>query len=123
MLLIYLIIYIFQGEIFTKSTALFDYESQSSYTLEVTASDGTLEDVQNLIVQIDDVNEKPSVIVVTRLGDILESEIVPRMVLNMAASDPDNDVLTYNILGSNPSGAPFIIDSTNGKCVCIDKCS
>ena len=81
----------------------------------MTASDGTLEDVRNLTIHIADINEKPSFTVVTKLGDILESELTSRAVLNMEASDPENDVLTYTILGSNPSGAPFVIDSTNGR--------
>ena len=81
----------------------------------MTASDGDFEDVQNLTVNIDDVNEEPFFTTSTTIGgDILESETTSRVVLDMDASDPEGDVLTYEITGSSPSGAPFTIDSSTG---------
>ena len=105
----------FPGVISSRSTATFDYETQSSYILEVTASDGEFEDIQILTIYIDDVNEKPFFTAATTIGgDILESETTSRVVLDMDASDPEGDVLTYEITGSSPSGAPFTIDSSTG---------
>ena len=105
----------FLGEISTTATANFDYEAQSSYTLEVMASDGEFGDVKNLTIYIADVNEKPFFTASTTAGEILEDETISRVVLNMAASDPDNDVLTYTILTTEPFGSPFVINSINGK--------
>ena len=103
------------GDISTTSIATFNYEAHSSYILEVIASDAGFENVNNLTINIADVNEKPFFTASTKLGEILEDETIPRVVLNMNASDPDNDVLTYNILTTEPFGAPFTIDNFNGN--------
>ena len=102
------------GVISTKSAVSFDFESQATYTLQVTASDGVLEDIKLLAIYIDNVNEKPYFVATPQLGDILETETKSRVVLDMDGSDPENDVLSYEIIGSSPSGAPFTIDSING---------
>ena len=103
------------GDISTTSIATFNYEAQSSYILEVIASDAEFENVNNLTINIADVNEKPFFTASTKLGDILEDETISRVVLTMDASDPDSDVLTYNILTTEPFGAPFTIDNFNGN--------
>ena len=107
--------YVILGEITTKSSATFDYEILGTYTLEVTASDGTLQDVRHLTIYIDNVNETPVITAAVKLGDVLESETTSRVVIDMDASDEDGDVLNYKITGANPSGAPFTIDNGNGK--------
>ena len=94
---------------------MFDYEIQPSYTLEVTASDAVFQDVKNLTIYIDDVNEEPFFTAVNKLKDVAENETTSRVVLDMDASDPENDVLTYDILESYPTGILFSIDSSNGK--------
>ena len=99
--------------------AKFDYESQTSYTLEVTVSDGVFQHVNNLTINIDNVNEGPSFTSINKHTAILENETNSRIAIDMDASDPENDVLTYQILGSNPSGPPFTIDSSNGNCTVI----
>ena len=96
---------------------MFDYEIQPSYTLEVTASDAVFQDVKNLTIYIDDVNEEPFFTAVNKLIDVAENETTSRVVLDMDASDPENDVLTYDILESYPTGILFSIDSSNGKCL------
>ena len=96
------------------ATSTFDFETLSSYTLEVTAFDGVLQDVNNLTVYIDDVNEEPFFTAADYLGDVLENETAVRVVVNMDASDPDGDPLTYTLPASYPSGAPFTVDSLNG---------
>ena len=80
----------------------------------MTASDGVLEDIKPLAIYIANVNEKPYFAATQQLGDILETETKSRVVLDMDGSDPENDVLSYEIIGSTPSGAPFTIDSING---------
>ena len=103
------------GSIFIKPTATLDYETESSYTLKVTTSDGEFEDVKNLTIYVDDINEEPFFTAVKKLGDVLESETTSRVVIDMDASDPDGDVLNFKITGSNPSVAPFTIDNGNGE--------
>ena len=81
----------------------------------MTASDGVLEDIKLLAIYIDNVNEKPYFAATQQLGDILETETKSRVVLDMDGSDPENDILKYEIIGSSPSGAPFAIDNINGR--------
>ena len=107
------------GEISTNVSALFDYETQSSYSIEVTVSDGELQDVKYLTIHIDDVNEAPLITASTKLGDVLENEITPRVVVDMDASDPENDVLTYKITNVNPTETAFTMDSSDGKYLCL----
>ena len=107
------------GEISTNVSALFDYETQSSYSIEVTVCDGELQDVKYLTIHIDDVNEAPIITASTKLGDVLENEITPRVVVDMDASDPENDVLTYKITNVNPTETAFTMDSSNGKYLCL----
>ena len=103
------------GEIHIKPSVIIDYETAPIYIVEVTASDGVLQDMKNLTITIDDVNEEPFFTVVTKLADIMENEITSRVVIDLDASDPENDVLFYKILGSSPFEAPFTIDSSNGE--------
>ena len=99
----------------TNSTAKFDYESQPSYTLDVSAFDGEYEDVKRLTVNIADINEKPFFTAVTRLGDVFEDATKSMLIMDLDSADPDGDVLTYEITDSVPSGPPFTIDSNTGK--------
>ena len=107
------------GEMSTNSTAKFDYETQNTYILEVTAFDGEFEDVQTLTVHISDVNEKPVFKNINRMGQILENELIPRVVLDLNAADPDKDVLTYDIIGSDPTAVSFSINASNGRPVTV----
>ena len=102
------------GDISTTPTAVFDYETQNIYLIEVTAHDGEFEDVQRLTIYVDNVNEKPYFIPVRNLANVLETETTSRVVLSADALDPETDVLNYEIIGSIPSGAPFSIDNNNG---------
>ena len=103
------------GAIFVPSTATLDYETQNSYILEVSAYDGEFKDTQFLEINVADVNENPYFTAAHQLGDILETETISRVILKMDSSDPENDVLTYNILGSVPTGPSFTIHSSHGE--------
>ena len=103
------------GKVSTVTTATFDYETQSKYTLQITATDSEFDDVQNLTVYIEDVNEKPYFTGFIKLGDVLENETISRLIIDTEASDPENDLLTYTILETHPPGAAFTIDINNGE--------
>ena len=83
----------------------------------MTAHDGESEDVQLLTIYVDNVNEKPYFTPVQNLDNILETETTSRVVLSVEALDPENDVLSYELMVSKPPGAPFTIDSMHGKYV------
>ena len=81
----------------------------------MTAYDGEFNHVQNLVIYIADVNEKPFFNDVYKIGNILESETTLRVIMDLVALDQEEDTLSYEIIGSNPSGTHFSINATNGR--------
>ena len=69
---------------------------------------------ETLTVDIDDVNEAPYVTSSVHDVDVSEDEVNNIIVMDVDASDPDSDVLDYQITNEDPSGAPFIIDTSTG---------
>ncbi|MFK8084189.1 MAG: DUF4347 domain-containing protein, partial [Granulosicoccus sp.] len=102
------------GEL-TFSTAP-DFESKSSYNVEVTVSDGTLTDVQSITVSVNDANEAP---VITNNGSAATDTVAvdenQTAVTTLAATDPDSGAtLEYSVSGGVDAGA-FTIDGASGE--------
>ena len=74
-----------------------------------------------LTVNIDDVNEAPYVTSSDHNVDVSEDEVNNIIVMDVDASDPDSDVLDYQITNEDPSGAPFIIDTSTGRPTVFEK--
>ena len=92
-----------------------DYETTSKYELTITISDPDgLTAVQVVTINILDVNEAPYVTSSDHDVDVSEDEVNNIIVMDVDASDPDSDVLDYQITNEDPSGAPFIIDTSTG---------
>ena len=92
-----------------------DYETTSKYELTITISDPDgLTAVQVVTINVLDVNEAPYVTSSDHDVDVSEDEVNNIIVMNVDASDPDSDVLDYQITNEDPSGAPFIIDTSTG---------
>ena len=72
---------------------------------------------ETLTVNIDDVNEAPYVTSSDHDVDVSEDEVNNIIVMDVDASDPDSDVLDYQITNEDPSGAPFIIDTSTGTSI------
>ena len=98
-----------------KTKALLDYETESSYSVTMTVSDGDLTDVINVNINIRDVNDAPV---------FIEGESATRAIAEntaadtnigapITATDDDDDTLIYELLGTDV--ASFSIDSTNGQ--------
>ena len=103
----------FKGEVFSSSSADFDYEDVNKFIISVTVSDGFLEDMENLTVYITDHNENP---VFFNLPDTVSiSEHYTGDVLAVDAADPESTPLTYS-LSSDPGSGDllFSIDSSSG---------
>ena len=86
-------------ELRTKIWSQFDYESKSSYTVRVRATDseGSLTE-QTFVISVKNVNEVPFDL---RLSShaVLENAAVGTVVGELNASDPDaDDVLTYSLV-------------------------
>ena len=83
-----------------------DYETKSTYTATVTASDGTNSTTQNITVNVTDVNEggsntQPVATAASHAVNLLPKDQTSK-TLTLAGTDADGDSLTYAIV-SNPS--------------------
>jgi len=102
------------GEITVVDSAPLDFETTPSFALTVQVSDlGGLSDDATVTIDLNDVNEKPTVGDETFTLD--ENATTGTSVGGVLGSDPDaGDALTYDILSGNGSGA-FTINPTTGE--------
>ena len=114
--LIYGFIYFTSGEISLNANPNLDFETVPQYILTVTVSDPNgLDTTQDVTIDVTDVNESPVITSTIHQADIPESEVTSQVVVDVDASDPENDILDYQITSTSPTGAPFTIDSSSGK--------
>ena len=103
------------GQLKTKDTL--NYENKSAYSVTITVSDGDLTDVINVNINVTDVNEN-------RAPVFTDGENTTRTVAEntaadtnigtaVAATDADNDTLTYTLSGTD--AASFAIVNTSGQ--------
>ena len=81
-----------------------DYETKSSYTANVTASDGSNSTTQEITVTINDINESPEI--TSSAYSVNEDETA---IGTISATDPEGDTITYSI-----SGSEININSSSG---------
>ena len=106
------------GQIRTSSSL--DYETQSTYTVTLTVSDGSLTDSITVTINITDVDETPS----NNSPVFDEGSSTSRTVVEntgsgvdigsaVSATDADGNTLSYSLGGTDASS--FSIDSTSGQ--------
>ena len=106
------------GQLRTKTSL--DYETKRTYTVTVTGSDGSLTDAITVTITVTDVVEAPT----NRAPVFTEGNTTTRSVAEntasgvnigtpVAATDADNDSLTYTLSGLD--AASFDIDRTSGQ--------
>ena len=88
-------------------------ETTSTYTLTVRASDGSLSGTANFTVNVTDVNEAPVVTAQNAAFTVAENANNGTAVGTVAATDPENDRLTFTITNGNTSNV-FAINGTTG---------
>ena len=100
-----------------NSTAL-DFETSPSFTLTVTASDGTLSDTAAITVNLNNLNDNAPAIADASVA-LDENSANGTAVVNVSDSftgtdlDRDGDAITYSITGGNTGGA-FAINAATG---------
>ncbi len=101
------------GQLQTK--AALDYESKSSYSVTVIASDGTLTDSITVTINVSDVNEAPVFSDGSSTPRVIAENVPAGINIGSAvsATDPDNDTLTYTLGGTDV--AAFSIDNATGQ--------
>lgn len=99
------------GEISTVANPNFDYGVTTVYVLHVNVSDGQLDDVQDLTINIDDVNYD---IILYNLPDAISvGELTTGVIFTVNATDPDGLTLGYAISVLPVSGTSlFSVDAT-----------
>ncbi len=105
------------GQLRTSSSL--DYETQSTYTVTITVSDGNLTDSITVTINVTDVNENINTAPLFTDGESITLTIAENTASGtdiggaVAATDADNDTLTYTLGGTD--AASFTIDSTSGQ--------
>ncbi len=101
------------GQLQTKN--VLDYENKASYSVIITASDGSLSDTITVTINVTSVNEAPTFTDGTATTREIAENVGPNINIGSAvtATDPDEDTLTYTLGGTD--AASFDIDSTNGQ--------
>lgn len=94
------------GEITVVNAELLDFESTSTYTLLLCVNDGhNVADVESVVINLNDINEAPSIIENNTLNSIVSTtEFIT--TVHLSASDPDNSAseLYYTVTAVPTSG-------------------
>jgi subtilisin family serine protease len=92
-----------QGMLMVNDSAQFDFEAANLHELTVSASDGLQSAHATVTVEVSDVNEAPSIENQAFLvdGNVVEGHLIGQLV----ASDPENDMLTFQIETGNTGEA------------------
>ena len=108
------------GAITTAATL--DYETTTSYTLVVAASDGTLTTTTSKTITITNVNDvAPSI---STMNAVSKAENISNgtAIATASASDSEGDTLTYSITAGNDEGK-FAINSSTGAITYVSQAS
>ncbi len=87
-----------------------DYETATSYTLTLNASDGVNTTSSNLIITVDDVNEAPSLSNTLAASSFAENIATGTTIATASASDPESQTITYSLSGTGSEN--FAVDSS-----------
>ena len=90
-----------------------DHETTPTYTLTVRAADASLSGTANFTVNVTDVNEAPMVTAQSSAFTVAENAANGTTVGTVAATDPENNRLTFSITSGNLSDA-FAINASSG---------
>ncbi|AFZ48850.1 cadherin domain-containing protein [Dactylococcopsis salina] len=104
-----------QGEITVVDNTVLDFETNPSFTLNVTVDDGELTDTVSVTVNVNNVNESP--IVPDQTFSVRSSATNETVIGTVNASDPETDDLNLEIISGNldadQDGEPaFVLDNT-----------
>ncbi|CAD5121379.1 DgyrCDS9901 [Dimorphilus gyrociliatus] len=98
------------GSIKLAPGSTLDYETTTEYWLTISVNDTVLQASANLTIQILNVNEKPVYTGTTQQCSIKENTL--GFLLQLNASDPESDPLSYTIISVFPNTSSFTVDSS-----------
>ena len=88
-----------------------NYETKSSYTASVTASDGSLTATQSITVNVTDVNDAPTATAANYYMNLLPQDQTSG-VITLSGTDEDGDTLTYSIVSNGSYGTASLSGAT-----------
>jgi hypothetical protein len=86
-----------------------DYETATSYTLALNASDGVNTTTSELIITVDDVNEAPILSNSLAASSFAENVSTGTTIATASAADPESQTITYSLSGTGSGN--FAVDS------------
>ena len=91
-----------------------DFESKSSYKVAVQVTDaGYKSFVEIFNVSINNINEIPTLTVATD-GSVMEAAAINTIKDSLVGTDPENDALTYKVVGQTATSGTYTVDGTYG---------
>ena len=99
------------GMISVLDSTQLDFETVAEYILEVSVSDGTNSVMSTVTIDINDINEAPSLAPYSFAID--ENVASGTLVGTLEATDPEEDNILFQIMSGNESGA-FALDPSTG---------
>ena len=94
------------------TVGILDFETTPSYTLQITVSDGILSGTADITINMEDVNEPPTV-ASGQTFSVAEGAANGTIVGTVKANDTDGDNLTFSISSGN-AGSVFAINRRSG---------
>lgn len=103
-----------QGNLTVANGTLLDYETTTSYTLGIAASDGTATSATGFVtVNVTDVFENRAPVVNNQNMSVNDTVSGGAVVGTLAGTDPDGQSLTWSITAGNSAGV-FALNSSTG---------
>jgi hypothetical protein len=89
-----------------------DYETDTSYSITISASDGENITTSEILIAVSDVNEAPTTSIAMASGSFPEDAAVGTTIANTSVTDPEGGNITYTLSGEGSD--KFTVDS-NGN--------
>ncbi|MEQ8550102.1 MAG: CARDB domain-containing protein, partial [Cyclobacteriaceae bacterium] len=102
------------GALTVNDVSMLDFETNPTFNLEVEVSDGALSATATITINLEDVNEVPTLAAVQL--SIPENSTQGTLAVTLVGSDVDGDVLSYAITSGNDLGG-FALSSTGALTV------
>ena len=90
----------------------FDFEAKASYTLTVIATDGELSSETEVLINIGDINEAPSLSSALSSTSFSEDSALGTIIATSSVSDPESNIITYSLTGT---GSEYFSVDENGN--------
>ena len=94
-----------------ETTQVLDYETDPSYSLTVSVSDGTVNITTSLTISVTNVNDAPYVTNLPANVTVGENDVTAA-VIDVNATDPDGNNITFSLSGTGSDD--FVINSATG---------